>query len=84
LETVRQSTAVPIVCLHAPGGYGKSTLLAQWATEDDRPTVWLSVRPEAPDAGWLAQALVDELYRTGCVPERIELLRRVPTRSRGT
>ncbi len=74
LQILRNST-VPVVSLHAPGGYGKSTVLAQWATEDDRPTVWLSVRPGAPDAGWLAQALVDELFRTGCIAERTGLPR---------
>jgi LuxR family maltose regulon positive regulatory protein len=27
----------------APGGYGKTTLLAQWAARDDRPFAWISL-----------------------------------------
>ena len=73
LRALHDSAAFPVVSLHAPGGYGKSTLLAQWAGEDSRPIVWLSVRAEAPDPGWLAQTLVDELFKSGCLPSRVEL-----------
>ena len=33
---------VPLVTVVAPAGYGKSTLLAEWAGRDDRPFAWLS------------------------------------------
>jgi LuxR family maltose regulon positive regulatory protein len=32
-----------VVGVTAPAGYGKSTLLAQWAEEDDRPIGWVSL-----------------------------------------
>jgi LuxR family transcriptional regulator, maltose regulon positive regulatory protein len=37
------ASGVPVVALVAPPGYGKTTLLAQWAEQDPRPLVWLSV-----------------------------------------
>src|SRR5688500_18728263 len=38
----------PLAVLVAPAGYGKTTLLRQWAGSDPRPSVWLPVdsRPE--------------------------------------
>src|SRR5512139_713033 len=33
----------PIVAVVAPPGYGKTTLLAQWAETSGRPVVWLTV-----------------------------------------
>ncbi|HEX4526431.1 MAG TPA: hypothetical protein VH108_06780 [Gaiellaceae bacterium] len=40
LRAGRSARAVSVV---APGGYGKTTLLAQWATRDDRPFAWISL-----------------------------------------
>jgi LuxR family transcriptional regulator, maltose regulon positive regulatory protein len=40
LRAGRSARAVSVV---APGGYGKTTLLAQWATRDDRPFAWVSL-----------------------------------------
>ena len=40
LRAGRSSRAVSVV---APGGYGKTTLLGQWAARDDRPFAWISV-----------------------------------------
>jgi LuxR family maltose regulon positive regulatory protein len=37
------SQAAPLVCVVAPAGYGKSTLLAQWAERTGRRVVWISV-----------------------------------------
>jgi LuxR family maltose regulon positive regulatory protein len=33
----------PVVLVTAPAGYGKTTLLAQWAARDPRPFAWVSV-----------------------------------------
>ncbi len=38
-----------IISVTAPGGYGKSLLLAQWAAEDLRPVAWLSLDPDDSD-----------------------------------
>ena len=40
---------VPLVLLLAPAGYGKTTLLCQWAGRDARPFMWLE-REELADA----------------------------------
>ena len=37
-----QARAVPVIAIVAPAGYGKTTLLAQWAAQDRRPFAWLT------------------------------------------
>jgi LuxR family transcriptional regulator, maltose regulon positive regulatory protein len=43
LDRLDASSGVPVVAIAAPPGYGKSTLLVQWAEMDDRPFAWLSL-----------------------------------------
>ncbi len=38
-----ESDAVPVVVLSAGPGWGKTTLLAQWASRSRRPFAWVSV-----------------------------------------
>jgi LuxR family maltose regulon positive regulatory protein len=38
-----RATSEPIAMLTAPAGYGKTTVLAQWAVRDSRPFAWVSV-----------------------------------------
>ncbi len=61
------------MCLQAPGGYGKSTVLRQWAEEDPRPLVWVSIRPQAPDATWLATEIMRRMVVAGLVQEPTSL-----------
>ncbi len=42
VERLRASTA-SVVAITAPAGYGKTTLLAEWAEGDRRPFAWVSV-----------------------------------------
>lgn len=42
VERARRSGA-RVVAVAAPPGYGKSTLLAEWAATDDRPVAWAAV-----------------------------------------
>src|SRR4051812_21123925 len=37
------SSDVPLALLVAPAGYGKTTLLSQWADRDRRPFVWVTL-----------------------------------------
>jgi LuxR family maltose regulon positive regulatory protein len=48
VNRLRANGAFPVVTVTAPGGYGKTTLLAQWAARDARPFAWISV--DARDA----------------------------------
>ena len=54
-----------LALLAAPAGYGKSTLLADWAEHDERPFIWVSPPrgDEAPDA--LADSIVQAFDEAG-------------------
>ena len=43
VNRLRAAGAFPIVLVVAPAGYGKTTLLSQWAGRDARPFAWVSV-----------------------------------------
>jgi LuxR family transcriptional regulator, maltose regulon positive regulatory protein len=43
IERLLASDAVPVVCVVAPAGYGKTTLLAQWAQRTVHRVGWVSV-----------------------------------------
>ena len=43
IDLVESSSAAPIVLLSAGPGWGKTTLLAQWAASSERPFAWVSV-----------------------------------------
>ena len=42
VDRIRSSTA-SVVSVTAPAGYGKTTLLAEWAERDRRPFAWVSI-----------------------------------------
>ncbi len=42
LRQLRSARDRPVISIAAPPGYGKSSLLVQWATEDTRPVAWLT------------------------------------------
>jgi LuxR family transcriptional regulator, maltose regulon positive regulatory protein len=50
VNRLRANTSLPVLTLTAPVGYGKTTLLAQWAARDARPLAWVAVdeRDEDP------------------------------------
>ncbi len=43
IDRLSASREVPILAVLAPAGYGKSTVLAQWAESDPREFAWLSI-----------------------------------------
>jgi LuxR family maltose regulon positive regulatory protein len=43
LDRLEASAATPVVLISAPAGYGKTVLAAEWAKQDPRPFVWLSI-----------------------------------------
>ena len=68
LGTLAASSA-PIVSVIAPGGYGKSTLIAQFAEHDPRPSAWLSLEEDADDPVTLSRYLVFALGRVTSIGE---------------
>lgn len=72
----------PLVSVVAPAGYGKSTLLAQWAQSDPRPFAWVTLddldNDPATLLGWLAAA-VQQLPGAGPYPRGRLTVRRVAT-----
>jgi LuxR family transcriptional regulator, maltose regulon positive regulatory protein len=46
IEKINQGTQKKLMLVYAPAGYGKSTLLAQWAAQSQLPVLWLNLDPE--------------------------------------
>jgi LuxR family maltose regulon positive regulatory protein len=53
VERLATSDDVPIASVVAPAGYGKTTLLAEWAQRDDSRVAWLSLDRTDNDPGVL-------------------------------
>jgi LuxR family transcriptional regulator, maltose regulon positive regulatory protein len=43
VNRLRTTTNVPILLVAAPAGYGKTTVLAQWAGRDERSAAWVTI-----------------------------------------
>ena len=61
----------PIVSVVAPSGYGKTTLLAQWAARDGRAFAWVSVYERDNDPKALLSYVATALDRVHPVGERV-------------
>lgn len=61
----------PAVLLHAPAGYGKSVLLAQWARRDRRPFAFLTLTDAHDDPALLLLALIEALAPVEPLPESL-------------
>jgi LuxR family maltose regulon positive regulatory protein len=57
LGRLEQARDVPLILLRAPAGYGKTTLLTQWAQEDQRPCAWVTLDDADADPGALADSI---------------------------
>ena len=69
VDSLTEASGAAVALLVAPPGYGKSTLLADWAEQDERPFVWLT-----PARGDLAAAL-----RSSSADGLAKLVRRLRT-----
>jgi len=61
----------PIVSVVAPSGYGKTTLLAQWAARDGRAFAWVSVHERDNDPKVLLSYVAAALDQVHPVGERV-------------
>ena len=48
-RVLRDPAAPPLVLLVAPAGYGKTTLLREWSTCDERPFAWVTLDQHSND-----------------------------------
>jgi LuxR family maltose regulon positive regulatory protein len=64
LDLLEASTYTPMVVVLAPPGYGKTTLLAQWADRDPRRFAWLTIGPDDNDPSVLLRHIAAALDRT--------------------
>ena len=62
-----RSSRARVALVLAPAGYGKTTLLAQWAAFDDRPTSWVALRASDNDPPALLGHLLFALEPSGHV-----------------
>jgi LuxR family maltose regulon positive regulatory protein len=84
VERLADARDVPLALLVAPAGYGKTTVLVEWAEEDPRPFGWLAVEDDDNDAARLMAAValaLDEIEPVGreifaalsaCGPQDVE------------
>ena len=61
----------PVVSLVAPPGYGKTTSLAQWAAQEERPVAWLTIDDLDNDPAILLSYLAATLDRIAPVDPAI-------------
>jgi LuxR family maltose regulon positive regulatory protein len=64
VERLIAARGAALALLVAPAGYGKTTLLAEWAACDARPFGWLRLRPEDCEPQALARAIADAIGRS--------------------
>jgi LuxR family maltose regulon positive regulatory protein len=61
VDRLTDAEAPPVVVVSAPAGYGKSTLIAEWAEADERPFAYVTLTARANDpavlVAYLARAL---------------------------
>lgn len=58
-----RATPASLVTLTAPAGYGKTTLVGQWAERDRRPFAWLSIDERDDDSALLVRHVAAALER---------------------
>jgi LuxR family maltose regulon positive regulatory protein len=63
IDRLRGQRDVPVITIVAPAGYGKTTLLHQWAERDPRPFAWLAIDAHDNDPGVLLTYLALALDR---------------------
>jgi LuxR family maltose regulon positive regulatory protein len=58
---LREARGFPCLLVTAPAGYAKTSMLAEWAEEDDRPFAWVTLGSDDDDATRLLNRLVDAI-----------------------
>ncbi len=59
VNRLRAARSFPVASIVAPRGYGKTTLLAQWAARDDRPFAFVALDTRVTDAAALVARIAE-------------------------
>ena len=81
VDRLRQAPRPPVVSVVAPAGYGKTTLLGQWAALDRRSFVWVHVDERDNDPVVLVSHVVAGLNRIEPVGESVKRALAAPSTS---
>jgi LuxR family transcriptional regulator, maltose regulon positive regulatory protein len=65
---------MPLVLLVAPAGYGKTTLISEWALEDTRPFAWVGLGEADDDPAHLRRSVSSALRRAPDPEEAVVLV----------
>jgi LuxR family maltose regulon positive regulatory protein len=65
VNRLRTAPPAPLLVISAPGGYGKTTVLGQWAARDGRPFAWLSLDERDNDPVVLLRGVAAALETLG-------------------
>ena len=71
IERLASSDSRPIVSVVAPPGYGKTTLLSQWAERNGQPFAWVSVEEPDNDPKVLLTYVAEALNKVEPIDERV-------------
>src|SRR4029450_9678487 len=75
IERMLTASAGTVVCVVAPPGYGKTTLLAQWAQRRGDRVGWVTIDPPDNDPAVLLTYLAVALDRVAPIdPETLQIL----------
>ena len=71
VERLARGDARPLVSVVAPAGYGKTTLLSQWAERNGQAFAWVSVDDADNDAKVLLSYVAEALDAVEAIDERV-------------
>ena len=66
-----RAESAPFATVVAPAGYGKTTLLAQWAEADPRPFAWVALDGQDDDAVVFMRYITAALHRVAPVSPEV-------------
>ena len=83
LHRLCATAEIPYVTIVAPAGYGKTTLLVQWAERDPRRTEWVALGPEDDEPDVVASLVGPAVAGRGrlVVVDDVQIVRRASSRA---
>jgi LuxR family transcriptional regulator, maltose regulon positive regulatory protein len=81
VNRLRVTGSCPVVAITAPAGYGKTTLLAQWAARDKRAFAWVSIDERDNDPVVFLRHVAAAIHEVGPLESRVLDALRSPRKS---